>query len=78
MGKNYSENELLLYLYDELPSRRIPVIEKLLTEDHGAHAQMRRFLDAFIELPVLELLPSRKSMESIMEYSHQACVAAMN
>lgn len=72
MANNYTENELLLYLYNELSELESAQIESALLSNSSLQNSLSKLKEGIAVLEKLGAEPSPTSIELIMEYSQQS------
>lgn len=72
MANNYTENELLLYLYNELSELESAQIESALLSNSSLQNSLSKLKEGMAVLEKLGAEPSPTSIELIMEYSQQS------
>ncbi len=72
MANNYTENELLLYLYNELSELESAQIESALLSNSSLQNSLSKLKEGMAVLEKLGAEPSPTTIELIMEYSQQS------
>lgn len=71
MTKNYSEDHLLLYIYQELSASESAALAMALEKDSGLRGKLEELKAAIALIPRLEEEPSQTSVDLIMEYARK-------
>ncbi len=71
MSENYSENQLLLYIYDEMDAEEKSAIDAELQVNPQLQKRLIEFKQTIKMLDELEVEPSESSIEMIMEQARK-------
>ena len=69
MIKTFTHNELIQYVYNELPAEQTTPLEKALKSDHALAGNCAELLAAKRNLDKLRPEPSAESIQNILMYS---------
>lgn len=69
MIKTFTQDDLVLYVYDELPYEAKTRLEQALTHDHELAGQCSELLLAKVDLEKASYSPSPKVVNHILTYS---------
>lgn len=69
MIKTFTQDDLVLYVYDELPYEAKTKLEQALTQDHELADQCSELLLAKLDLEKASFTPSHKVVSNILTYS---------
>ncbi len=72
MANNYTENDLLLYLYNELSPTEKAQIESAILSSSSLQNSLSNLKEGMLVLEKLGAEPSPTSIDLIMEYSQQS------
>ncbi len=71
MSENYSENQLLLYIYDEMDAEEKSAMETELQVNPQLQKRLLEFKQTIKMLDELENEPSQSSIDIIMEHARK-------
>ncbi|MFY8109244.1 MAG: anti-sigma factor family protein [Bacteroidia bacterium] len=71
MSENYSENQLLLYIYDEMDAEEKSAMDAELQVNPQLQKRFLEFKQTIKMLDELETEPSESSIEIIMEHARK-------
>ncbi|MFY8019784.1 MAG: anti-sigma factor family protein [Bacteroidia bacterium] len=71
MSENYSENQLLLYIYDEMDAEEKSAMEKELQVNPQLQKRLLEFKQNIKMLDELESEPSQSSIDIILEHARK-------
>ncbi|OYU96020.1 MAG: hypothetical protein CFE21_06305 [Bacteroidetes bacterium B1(2017)] len=72
MANTYTENDLLLYLYNEMSPEEAKSLELELTSNTNLQASLKNLKAGMAVMDKLEAEPSPTSIELILEYSQKS------
>jgi hypothetical protein len=70
MPKSYTENDLILFIYNELTEKEKFGVQKALDSDPELHKTYHMLLQVVGSLDTLNYEPDPSSVEIILEHSH--------
>ena len=71
MTHSYTSNQIIQYLYRELPLTDHLETEYAISADHEWEQTYLKLREAFISLPKVQFFPAQKVIRSILSYSSQ-------
>ena len=74
MKQNYTQNDLVSYIYDELDILEKLEIEDSIENDWSLKNAYNELMEGFNQLPKLRFRPSLSSIANILQHSKQAMV----
>jgi len=78
MKQTYTINDLVRFLFNEVPAEESLAIAGILAEDYMLKESFTEMLDAKSTLPKVGFLPSKKALRKILQYSESAvCESTM-
>ena len=75
MKENFTQEDLVRYIYRELKSEEEFKIEKALRQSRRLKDQYNRLLESYDKLGEIELNPSQTSVDIILQYSNESASA---
>ena len=72
MKHNYTQNDLIRFLYKETNASETIAIGEALTEDYLLFEQYQELLEGYQQLPKARFAPSSSAIQNILAYSEEA------
>ena len=78
MKQNFTQNDLVRFIYKETSASETLAIGELLNENDELYNQYENLLEGYLELPKVQFSPSFSTIQKVLGYNEQTTLETLH
>lgn len=78
MKQNFTQNDLIRFIYKETSASETIAIGEALTENNELYDQYETLMEGYLELPKVQFSPSQSAIQNVLGYNQQTTLERLH